>query len=165
MNSSGRTSSEPSGILVIGFGNELIGDDGAGPALARFIATHSNDDAVTVVVAHQLLPELAEQVSRCALLILADADVSVPQGAFVAEWIEPQSGPPRSIHRLLPRELLGLARDAFGRSPRALLVRIGLARAELGKTLSPDTNRAVRAAGERVLGELKLHRAHRHDHR
>jgi hydrogenase maturation protease len=157
--------SEPSGFLVVGFGNELIGDDGAGPALARFVATHCGDDEVTVVIAHQLLPELAEQVSRCALLVLADADVSIPPGAFVAEWIEPAPGPPRSIHRLLPRELLGLARDAFGRAPRTLLVRIGLARAELGQTLSPTTTRAVRAAADRVREEIRLHHALRHDHR
>lgn len=165
MNSSGRTPSEPTGVLVVGFGNELVGDDGAGPALARFIATHCRDDDLQVVAAHQLLPELAEQVGRVSLLVLADADVSVPPSAFVAEWIEPLRGPPRSIHRLLPRELLGLARDAFGHAPRTLLVRIGIDRAELGQELGHVTARTVRLAGERVLEELRLHRARRHDPR
>lgn len=165
MNSSGRTPSEPSGVLVVGFGNELVGDDGAGPALARLVASREQGHDLAVVVAHQLLPELAEQVSRAALLVLADADVSVPPGAFVAEWIEPRPGPPRSIHRLLPTELLGIARDAFGRAPKTLLVRIGLDRAELGQEIGAVTARTVRAAAERVLEELRLHRRQRPDRR
>jgi hypothetical protein len=62
----------PGGVLVIGVGNDLRGDDGAGRAvveeLAR-LAVHG----MHPVWSHQLVPELAEQISKAGMVIFVDA--------------------------------------------------------------------------------------------
>ncbi len=45
-------------ILVLGYGNELRGDDGLGPLVARTVAD-ANIPGVRVLTARQLLPEFA----------------------------------------------------------------------------------------------------------
>jgi hydrogenase maturation protease len=145
--------------LVIGFGNDLLGDDGAGPALARRVARHAGE-GVETIVAMQLLPEHAVPIADASLVVFADAALDVPAGAFVCEWIEPAATPSRGMHRFEPADLLTLARDSFGRCPAALLVRIGIVggACEMGTSPGRDVRRAVREAAARVLLELSVHR-------
>ena len=50
-------------ILIIGFGNSLRRDDGAGPALANMVLAHESFEDIRIIKAHQLTPELAEEVA------------------------------------------------------------------------------------------------------
>jgi hydrogenase maturation protease len=59
--------------LVIGFGNPLRGDDGAGWRAAELIAADLRARGVTVVGRHQLTLELAEDVSEADIVMLVDA--------------------------------------------------------------------------------------------
>ncbi|MGB7620863.1 MAG: hydrogenase maturation protease, partial [Terriglobia bacterium] len=60
-------------ILVIGYGNTLRGDDGAGPRVAEMIARRFPQ--VDSLVLHELQPELAEAVSGYEEVIFVDAHV------------------------------------------------------------------------------------------
>src|ERR1043165_3956952 len=59
-------------LLVIGYGNELRGDDAAGPEVARSIA-ELQLPGVEVLVRPILTPELADNVAQAATVIFVDA--------------------------------------------------------------------------------------------
>ena len=59
-------------ILVIGYGNELRGDDGIGPRVAEAIAA-AHHPGVRVVSCFQLVPELAADLAKARLAVFVDA--------------------------------------------------------------------------------------------
>src|SRR5262245_41264787 len=65
----------PDGVLVIGYGNTLRGEDGIGPAVAEEVAARGLP-GVRVIVAHQLTPELAADIADARLVVFVDAAVS-----------------------------------------------------------------------------------------
>jgi hydrogenase maturation protease len=100
--------------LVVGYGNTLRGDDGAGFRAAELIAnTHPDIDCVAVT---ELTPELAETVSCYDTVLFVDASMN----ANDVLW-RPVSPPPESdcfgSHALTPETLLGLAIDLYDRCP------------------------------------------------
>src|ERR1044072_3449496 len=66
-------------FLVIGYGNELRGDDGVGPRVARAVQQLSLPH-VRVLVQHQLTPELAEDISRARAVVFVDAAIDCEVG-------------------------------------------------------------------------------------
>ena len=62
--------------LVIGYGNVLRGDDGAGFLTAELLRDKLRDPDIEILSQHQLLPELMEPISRAARVIFIDATVS-----------------------------------------------------------------------------------------
>jgi hydrogenase maturation protease len=50
-------------IVLVGYGNPLRRDDGAGPALARMVAAWGGLNDLRVITPHQLVPELAEDLA------------------------------------------------------------------------------------------------------
>jgi len=61
-------------VLIIGYGNPLRGDDGAGWQAAGILKERIRDERVQVVRSHQLMPEMAEAISRARKVIFIDAD-------------------------------------------------------------------------------------------
>jgi len=59
--------------IIIGFGNTLRGDDGAGVAAAEMLA--GDFPGANVVAVQELHPELAEQLASCDLAVFLDASV------------------------------------------------------------------------------------------
>lgn len=61
-------------VLLYGIGNDLRGDDGAGPRVARAL-----DGRVPwrVAVVHGLTPELADDLAVCDVAIFVDADADL----------------------------------------------------------------------------------------
>ncbi len=58
--------------LIIGYGNEIRGDDAVGPRIAALV----NDwklPAVTALAVHQLPPELAEPIAAAQQVVFVDA--------------------------------------------------------------------------------------------
>jgi hydrogenase maturation protease len=127
------------GILIIGYGNMLRGDDAAGPRAARRLRRRG----IPAIDAHQLTPELAETVSRAALVVFIDASVDAPPGEI---RVTPVWDSRRAVvdHHAGPGGLLRLTRDVYGRAPKALLISIGADSFELGRPLSKAVARAVR---------------------
>lgn len=148
-------------VLVLGIGSVLMGDDAAGPTVARrLLAGYDFPSAVEVQDAGTPGPELAWQLGGWDALVVIDAVKA--------------KGPPGSIHlyrkeqllrqapatwRLSPhdpglREALQSA-DFVGDGPReALLVGVVPARVELGIGLSPAVREALPELEREVLAEL-----------
>lgn len=131
-------------VLVIGYGNDLRGDDGAGPAAARRLARRLPSDLASIVTVHQLLPELAEPVSRAKLAIFIDADAQLAPGVVNARNLTPSPTSNGTLgHHLDPENILCLARDLYGRAPQAQLYSIGGETFAYKQTLSPRIQRAL----------------------
>ena len=75
-------------VLVIGCGNPLRGDDGLGWRAAAALRP-CPPPGTTIITCHQLLPELAELLSRAALVILIDASAADPPGLIRCAPVAP----------------------------------------------------------------------------
>src|SRR5512136_1175751 len=74
-------------ILVVGYGNPLRGDDGAGWQAAERLEALLPPAQVNVLIRHQLTPELAEPSSRAELVILIDASCVDPPGQIACREV------------------------------------------------------------------------------
>ena len=74
--------------FVIGYGNSLRGDDGAGPEVARRVMALDLPDA-EVLEAHQLLPEHAEMISHYERVVFVDASVDEHLSGVSVTGVQP----------------------------------------------------------------------------
>jgi hydrogenase maturation protease len=112
-----KTPSEAGGLLVIGYGNTLRGDDGVGPRVADAVG-HLRLPGVRTLICPLLTPELADPISRAEKVIFVDAAVDA---ANEVQWrkLVPNETSQLMAHAANPRTMLALARDVFGRAPEA----------------------------------------------
>src|SRR5258708_21465848 len=98
--------------LVIGYGNELCGDDGLGWRVAQDLAARQFDGDVEIMALRQLNPELAEPISQADRVIFIDARMGREPGVVSCEPVAPRTLGinPWSHHRTPPAGLSG-ARD------------------------------------------------------
>ena len=68
----GRGATPMTPFLVIGYGNELRGDDAAGPCVARGVADWGRPEVDGLAV-HQLTPELAPALAGAEVVVFVDA--------------------------------------------------------------------------------------------
>ncbi|HLH52972.1 MAG TPA: hydrogenase maturation protease [Verrucomicrobiae bacterium] len=146
MNSTGQDSNIE--LLVIGFGNTLRADDGAGPLVADAIQA-LNLAGVSAISCGLLTPELAEPLSRARLAIFVDAALDAAFQVRLEE-IEPAASAQILAHSADARTLLALARDVFGHVPSSWLLTIPARNVGIGDNLSAATSSGVREAVERV---------------
>ncbi|MGD1277791.1 MAG: hydrogenase maturation protease [Tepidisphaeraceae bacterium] len=138
-------------VLIIGYGNALRGDDGAGPEAARRLKASLPRRWASVLTAHQLLPEMAEPLSRAQWAIFIDADCRLQPGRIRRRRVRiVQPTVADAAHQQGPEGILRLARDLYGRCPRALLYGVGAASFAYEQALSPP----VRAALPRVVRDV-----------
>lgn len=139
-----------SGLLVIGYGNTLRGDDAAGVLAARAVARELPE--ARVIEATALLPEFAEEIARAHTVVFLDADVRTETPA-VRDLLEEEEGFTEDAHAFTAGALLHLAGRLYGAVPgRALLVGIPAGEFELGEALSPRTLRGIDEAVAAVRG-------------
>lgn len=108
---------EDGGLLVIGYGNTLRGDDGVGPRVAEAIA-RMQLPSVRTLVCQQLSPEHAEPISRADTVVFVDAAVDAPHEVQLRP-LQPGDSTQLMAHAADPRTMLALARDVFGHAPQA----------------------------------------------
>ncbi len=133
--------------LVIGYGNDLRGDDGAGVRVAERLAGPSSP--VRVIVTHQLTPDLADDVAAASQVIFVDAYAARAEGdALRIERIDGEAVDRASAmaHRVNPAGLVGLAGQLFGAKPEAWVVGIPAYCFDLGDALSSGTEHRVEEA-------------------
>lgn len=127
--------------LVIGFGNTMRRDDGAGRVAAEKIAArHPGVDWLSLA---QLTPELAQVITQYERVLFLDASVEV--GHVKISEMLPQAG--RQLlasHTSSPQHILDLAVELYGACPRqTTLVEFPACDLNFGWELSPLTQRMV----------------------
>jgi hydrogenase maturation protease len=147
------------GILVIGYGNTLRRDDGAGVALAERLVDCWQQSGVSaqLLTVTQLVPELAFDIAADGVLavVFVDAVAGAVDDAVQMRRIGPQVASPSLGHQLDPAALLLYARLIAGRTLPAWLVTVPGVEFDLGEEMSPAVRRLV-ATADRVADRLRL---------
>jgi hydrogenase maturation protease len=129
--------------LVIGYGNTLRSDDGAGILVAELLFERIHDPQIEILPQHQLTPELMEPISRAAHVIFIDAAAFGPAGKVHRIPLRPAPACARFTHHATPESLLAGAQALYGHTPEATLYTIPGRSFETGQELSPAVRRAV----------------------
>jgi len=140
--------------LVIGYGNSLRGDDGAGILVAELLFERIHDPEIEILPQHQLTPELMEPISRASRVIFIDAAVSGRPGKVHRIPLRPAPACARFTHQATPESLLAGAQALYGHTPEATLYTIPGRRFETGQELSPAVRRAVNELVARLEKEF-----------
>jgi hydrogenase maturation protease len=140
-------------ILVIGYGNELRRDDGAGPAVARTVIEWHSPRFRGLAV-QQLTPELVEAVAGAAEVLFVDASFEgfAPFPSVTFHLLQSDPEPAPLIHALTPARLLGLTHALFGSIPPARLLTIPAQDFGFGEGLSPLAQSGVEEALRWLVG-------------
>jgi hydrogenase maturation protease len=142
-------------FLVIGYGNELRGDDAVGPAVARCVSAWNRPEVAGLPV-HQLTPELAAVLADAEIVIFVDASADPAQREVRLEKLESGSWTTAG-HTSDPRCLLTLTEALYDRRPEAWLIIIPASDFSFGARLSPKA-RAGREAALRRIHHLHITR-------
>ena len=151
----GRLSSTPPAMLVIGYGNDLRGDDAAGVRAASLLAEQYRDHRTIVV--RQLTPELAADIAMADRVVFLDAYPAKHKGASlhverIREVAEGHCSP--LCHHSDPASLVRLARYLFGTAPEAWVVAIPAFSFDAGEAMSPRTAHWVDEAVALIEGSV-----------
>jgi hydrogenase maturation protease len=152
-------------FLVIGYGNRLRRDDGAGPELLNMILANGSFNDIRAIEVHQLVPELAEEIAfhDVAAVLFLDAGVGTVgpnvQGAgsnVRLRKLDGTTATPSLGHYCHPSTLLLYAELLYGSKPPAWLVTIPGEDFGFGEGFSELTRSSLAAAQEMVF-DLLLH--------
>jgi hydrogenase maturation protease len=135
--------------LIIGYGNILRGDDGAGYFVAETVANWQIPH-IRSLPTHQLLPEHAAAIAQVERVIFVDAvvgDRSKPE--ITLEPMTIGDAPMRS-HYLTPQLLLSLTQKLYHAKPDAYLLTIPAADFTLGAELSAIACQGINLALDRL---------------
>jgi hydrogenase maturation protease len=137
-------------LLVIGYGNSLRRDDGAGLILAELLydVWEAQGRPVRLMLAHQLGSDMALDIAAPDVEVVLFVDTAVdgpPLATLVAVEgaVEEQS----LTHSLSPATLLLYAARLFDHHPRAWMLRIRGEDFDHGEQMSPAVAAAVAQAG------------------
>lgn len=143
-----RADADPAGLLI-GYGNPLRRDDGAGATVARAVQRRQVP-GLRVLVVQQLTPELAEGIAQARFVVFVDARAAAPTESAARTALQPEDEPPTLGHKSDPRHLLALARVLCGSCPPAWLVTVPGRDFGLGQGLSRTARRGVAAALDEI---------------
>ena len=149
-------------ILVIGYGNSLRQDDGAGLILAEVIeqACHSRHLPAKRICVHQLMPELVLELAQDEVEVVIFTDTRVaptPQEASLAVQISPlivDTISPSLGHHLTPTTLLIYAKMLYGKQPPVWIATIPGFQFDHGEDFSQSTKYALDTAKTAVANWL-----------
>jgi hydrogenase maturation protease len=133
-------------VLVLGVGNTLRSDDGAGVRAAEQIGVRRPH--IDVETAHQLMPDHAERFRHYRRVMIMDASVRAQEATISRLEAGEQSSSIHS-HESSPADLLMLCQSLYGEAPEEIvLVEIPVSTFAFGETLSPLTAQGVARAVE-----------------
>lgn len=139
--------------LILACGNTLRSDDGVGPWLADWAEDcFAQDPGIRVISRQQWTPDLAQDIACAESVLFLDCSVESAPGEVQLRTVTPQpSDPGLATHHTGASELLAIARELYGSTPRtSLLLTIGAGSTELGETFSPAVATALPEA-QRLL--------------
>jgi hydrogenase maturation protease len=133
--------------LVIGYGNTLRSDDGAGQIVADRVATWKLPNLRSLAV-HQLTPELAEDLANSDIVIFVDAVILSKQNSEKLEikTLECDRIYSNSGHIENPRSLLYLSKIVYKKSPLAYWILIPAINFDFGEEISSLTQQGITQA-------------------
>ncbi len=130
-------------FLVVGYGNELRGDDAVGAQVANTVASWNLPEVKSIVV-RQLLPELATELATADYVIFVDAlgEQSCARTIqlspiFAAHSAAQSDRAATALTRAHSAQgLLALTQKLYGRTPQAWLLQVPTESFDFGKQLS-----------------------------
>jgi len=130
-------------VAIIGYGNTLRGDDAVGWLAAEALLARFDEPGVTVLLRHQLAPELAQTISAFDVVLFVDATNEGEAGELRCREVEPALTDSGLTHSASPEALLVLARELYGRAPQAFLLSLCGESFALEERLSPPVAEAM----------------------
>ena len=141
----GLTEGVTAAALVIGYGNDLRGDDGIGPRVADAVAAWRRPGVETLALT-QLTPEVAASLAAAERVVFVDADARPDAPAVALSPLAAAPGVAALTHGADPRALLALCQAVYARCPAAWLLTVPARRFDLGAPLSPEAEAGVAQA-------------------
>ncbi len=139
--------------LIVGYGNTLRGDDGAGYRLAELLQERLSPHRARVLAQHQLTPELALELAS------PDIDRALFLDARRGQWepliltpIHPSSDGGSCGHQLAPELLLQMAGSLYGHAPQSWLLTLPASRFDMGEGLSAAAAAGVKFSTLQIKG-------------
>ncbi|WP_099240374.1 hydrogenase maturation protease [Synechococcus sp. BDU 130192] len=126
--------------LIIGYGNTLRSDDGAGQKVAE---AFFNQENIKAIATHQLTPELVEDLVQVEQVYFIDA---APVETLTIKPIQRRDNEHNFGHFVDPKSLLNLAQEIYHYAPDAYLVLIPAQDFKLGENYSEITKNAIQKA-------------------
>ena len=123
-------------VLIVAYGNPMRSDDGVGWIVADELRRKLTSPKVQVLQLVQLLPEVAESLSRVDIAIFVDASCDGEPGEVRCLSVTPPPANVQFSHQLSPADLLGLASRLYGATPQAFCVSLTGQCFEHGEKLS-----------------------------
>jgi len=138
-------------VLVLAAGNEMRGDDGAGPHLIAYLERPENAH-VRTLFEFQFQVEHAVDLAEADLALFIDAHASQERPLVFEEMLEPAMPVP-STHALSPAEVVGVARQLGLTVPPVFVLAVAGRCFDLGAPMSPEGVAAC-ARAESLLDTL-----------
>ena len=137
--------------LVIGYGNTLRSDDGAGQIVANQIVIWNLPDVRSLAI-HQLTPELAEDIANTNTVIFVDAVISSKQNLEKIEIkiLECDNKYLNFGHTENPRSLLYLSKIIYNKIPKAYWILIPAINFEFGEKISDITKKGIKQSLKKI---------------
>lgn len=132
-------------ILVIGYGNELRGDDSLGPLVARAVAA-ANIPGVRILTARQLLPEFAADLAQARLVVFVDASKVGSENGIEVQLLTVEDTIDWFTHHADPCTLLALTQAIYGQAPEAWWLVVSGRNFGMGERLSDMAEENARQA-------------------
>jgi hydrogenase maturation protease len=123
-------------VLIIAYGNPLRSDDGIAWRAVEELKREPGTTTAEIICVHQLMPELAEQVSHFENVVFVDASCEGELGTITCEPVSARSADVQFWHQLTAESLLALSAQLFGIAPRAFSVSFSGESFDHGDTLS-----------------------------
>ncbi|MBD2296046.1 hydrogenase maturation protease [Anabaena sphaerica FACHB-251] len=136
--------------IVIGYGNELRGDDAIGQQVAKAIKYWCLSSVQSLAV-HQLTPELAEPLANAKLAIFVDACINSQSNEVQVQSLSPSESKTVNAHIGDPRSLLALSEFLYGHSPPAWLVTVPGVNFDLSDRISPIAEKGIAIALVKII--------------
>lgn len=113
-------------VFVIGYGNTLRGDDGAGYRAAQELSWKICDPRVIIRACHQLLPELLPEAMNSESILFIDATIEREPGSVLLEPVLESTIKNRNffLHSFTPSLFMEQLWQIYHRKPSAFLLSI-----------------------------------------
>ena len=139
--------------LVIGYGNTLRGDDGAGFAIAEAVEAW-NLSQVRSLPIHQLTIDLAADISEVEVVIFVDAampsELENSTAAMTVRSISPVVNTADLGHAVTPQALLAIAQSIYHSMPQAYWVLIPAENFDFSEEFSTTTETSIQLALDKI---------------